>query len=105
MDELIKQLTDRLGIDSATAEGITGKAMGLIKENVDDSTFSQLASSLPGVEALIGSADDEGNAGDGNGSGGGMLGSLAGMASSIKTDATKNRFIAKSLLRAASASQ
>ena len=79
MDELIKQLTDRLGIDSATAKGVTGKAMGMIKENVDDSTFSKLSSSLPGLESLIGSAN-EGETAD---AGGGMLGNLAGMASKM----------------------
>ncbi|TWU24847.1 hypothetical protein Pla52o_11380 [Novipirellula galeiformis] len=86
MDELIKQLTDRLGIDSATAKGVTGKAMGMIKENIDDSTFSKLASSLPGLESLIQSEND----GESADAGGGMLGSLAGMASKMLGGSTGN---------------
>lgn len=76
MDELLKMLTDRLGLDQGAAVGVAGKAMGMIKEQVDSSTFSNLASAIPGVESAIASA--ESGEASGGGGGGGLLGSLAG---------------------------
>ncbi|QDS87789.1 hypothetical protein EC9_19710 [Rosistilla ulvae] len=79
MDELLQQLTDRLGIDPSTAQGVTGKAMAMIKENVDESTFKSLASSIPGLDSII-TAGETHDSGEPSG---GLLGKLAGMASGM----------------------
>ena len=78
MEALIKQLSERLGIDQGTAEAATGKAMSMIKQNVDHDTFSSLASRIPGLDGLVSKADADNNDGD---EGGGLMGSLTGMAS------------------------
>ncbi|QDV67532.1 hypothetical protein Poly24_12320 [Rosistilla carotiformis] len=79
MDELIQQLTDRLGIDPSTAQGVAGKAMEIIKANVDESTFKSLASAIPGLDSIIMASATH----DSGESGGGLLGKLAGMASGM----------------------
>ncbi|MEZ6089792.1 MAG: DUF2780 domain-containing protein [Pirellulaceae bacterium] len=80
MDELLHQLSDRLGIDLSTAQGVTGKAMSMIKQNVDASTYRQLSSSIPGLDSII--RAEETQTSD-TGGGGGLMGKLAGMASSM----------------------
>lgn len=79
MDELLQQLTDRLGIDRSTAQGVTGKAMEMIKENVDASTFAKLAAAIPGLESLVAAESSQ----DSGAAEGGMFGKLAGMASGM----------------------
>ena len=76
MDELIQQLTSKLGIDASVAKGATEKAMAMVKEHVGDDIFSKISSAIPGASdaASQGAAPASG--------GGGMLGKLAGMASS-----------------------
>ncbi|MEM6978177.1 MAG: DUF2780 domain-containing protein [Planctomycetota bacterium] len=79
MDELIKQITSQLGIDNETAQSGVGKTMAMLKDQAGDDLFSQISNSVPGIEQLISKAS-ESPAGDA--AGGGMLGKLAGMASS-----------------------
>lgn len=79
MDELIKQLTAKLGIDESVANAATGKAMALVKEHAGEDLFGKISSAIPGAsdaaeQAAAAPAEDAG--------GGGMLGGLMGMASS-----------------------
>ena len=74
VDELISQLTDKLGLDPGVAQTATQKAMSMIKENAGDDLFSQISGAVPGAEEAA-SAEPAPT------SGGGMLGKLAGMAS------------------------
>ena len=77
MDELIKQLTDKLGVDSSIADAATGKAMAMIKEHAGGELFSKISSAIPGAsEAADAGAQPAEESG-----GGGLLGSLAGIAS------------------------
>lgn len=78
MDELIKQLTSQLGIDESVAKNAAGKAMAMVKSHAGDDLFSKISSAVPGVEEMAAADDDDAA----EPAGGGMLGKLAGMASS-----------------------
>lgn len=79
MDELIQQLKSKLGIDASVAKGATEKAMAMVKEHVGDDIFSKISCAIPGAS----DAASQGAAPAAEASGGGgMLGKLAGMASS-----------------------
>ncbi|MGB7323649.1 MAG: DUF2780 domain-containing protein [Rubripirellula sp.] len=79
MDELIAQLTGKLGIDESVANAATGKALAMVKQHAGDDLFGKIASAIPGAsEAAESGAVANEPAGGG---GGGMLGKLAGMAS------------------------
>ena len=80
MEELIKQLTDKLGVDSSIASAATGKAMAMIKDQAGGDLFSQISGAIPGAEEAAQAGAEE--TGEAAGGGGGMLGSLASMASS-----------------------
>lgn len=85
MDELIQQLTSKLGIDASTANAATGKAMALVKQHAGDDLFAKISGAIPGAgEAAV---EAEVETGDGGASaGGGLLGSLTGMASGLLGD-------------------
>ncbi len=76
MDELIQQLTSRLGIDASVAKTATAKAMAMVREHVGDDLFSKISAAIPGAHesAVEGAAAPAGDSG-------GMLGKLIGMAS------------------------
>jgi hypothetical protein len=82
MDELIQQLTSKLGIDASVAGDATNKAMAMVKEHAGDDLFGKISAAIPGASeaATQGAAEPE-EAGQAD-EGGGMLGKLAGMASS-----------------------
>ena len=75
MEELIQQLTSKLGIDPSVANAATQKAMAMVKEHAGEDLFAKISSAIPGAgdaaDAGATPADD----------GGGMLGAIAGMAS------------------------
>ncbi|MGI9470637.1 MAG: DUF2780 domain-containing protein [Rubripirellula sp.] len=77
MDELIQQLTAKLGIDPSVASDATSKAMGMLKGQVGDDLFSKVSSAIPGASE----AAEQGLAKTDDAGGGGMLGQLASMAS------------------------
>lgn len=79
MDELIQQLTAKLGIDESVAKAATGKAMAMVKENVGEDLFGKIASAVPGAGDVAEAGASTPTPSEG---GGGMLGSLASMASS-----------------------
>lgn len=81
MDELIEQLTSKLGIDASTAKSATGKTLKALEDNVGGDLFSKISSSIPGVGDLISQFGESGSQGSAGGSS--MLGKLAGMASSM----------------------
>ncbi|TWT69644.1 DUF2780 domain-containing protein [Crateriforma conspicua] len=77
MDELIQRLASQLGIDPSLAKTASEKAMSMIKDNAGDDLFGQIADKIPGASDAATSGAAAQPAG-----GGGMLGKLAGMASS-----------------------
>ena len=74
MDELISQLTSKLGIDASVAQTATNKAMSMVKEHAGEDLFNQIADAVPGASEAAAEQPEPT-------AGGGMLGKLAGMAS------------------------
>ncbi len=71
--ELIKILTDQLGVSQDQSQGGAGLLFKLAKDKMSSDEFSQVAAHVPGLENLVESAPDSG-----------MLGSaLGGLASSL----------------------
>ena len=71
--ELIKLLTDQLGISQDQAQGGAGLLFKLAKEKLESDEFGQISSKVPEADALAASAP-----------GSGFLGSaLGGLASSL----------------------
>ena len=81
MDELIEQLTSKLGIDSSVANAGVSKTMAMLKEQGGEDLFGKISGMIPGA-AEAAEADPSVADGGAASSGGGMLGQLAGMASS-----------------------
>ncbi len=71
--ELIKILTDQLGINDNQAKGGAGLIFSLVKDKLDSGDFSKIASAIPGVNDLIKSAPESG----------GLMGAIGGLASSF----------------------
>lgn len=86
MDELLQQLTDRLGIDTSTAKSVTAKTMKMLEENVGGDLFSKISSAVPGLTDLIAGDSDPAE----ESAGGGLLGKLGGLASSVLGDRVGN---------------
>lgn len=76
MDELIAQLTQKLGIDAGVAQTAANKAMAMVKEHAGDDLFNQISSAVPGADQAAAAEPADAAAG------GGMFGKLASMASS-----------------------
>lgn len=76
MDEFIQLISAQLGLDPEKARSATGGILNLIREHLDDQTFAQISSRLPGIQGLNG-------AGGSPGSAGGMLDSLTSLAGSL----------------------
>ena len=72
MEELIARVTNRTGLDAATAQTAIGHILAFLQKEGPATEVSQLLSALPGSEATIAEA----NAGEG---GGGLMGMLGGM--------------------------
>lgn len=77
MDEFIQLITKQLGLSAADGKTATGSILKLIRDQLDEATFSQLSAKLPGVQGLISDAQ---KSADGSGS---LMGSLASMAGSL----------------------
>lgn len=78
MDQFIESASDELGVSQETGTAATKGLLGLLRDQMDDDAFGQLAGALPGVGALLGGdAKEEGGAL--GGLGGGLGGSLGGM--------------------------
>jgi hypothetical protein len=72
MEELIARVTNRTGLDAATAQTAIGHILAFLQKEGPATEVSQLLSALPGSEATIAEA----NAGEGSG---GLMGMLGGM--------------------------
>ncbi len=83
MDEFIQLITKQMGISADDSRSATGSILKLIKDQLDDKTFSQLSDKLPGIQALVsGSQETAGS--------GGLLGSLTSLAGSMLGDKAKS---------------
>lgn len=73
MEELIARVTNRTGIDAATAKTAIGHILAFLQKEGPATEVSQLMAALPGSEAAVA----ESNATEGGG--GGLMGMLGGM--------------------------
>jgi len=74
MDEFIQSVAGKLGMPEATAQGLTGGILKVIKDQCDAGDFGNVLSSVPSAERLL----DQAGSG-----GGGMLGGLMGKAADL----------------------
>jgi len=81
MEDFIKMATSQLGIGESTTRSATGGILGMLKGQLGDGVFSQIAEKLPGADALVSEAAESG--GEAAAEGGGMLGGLVGKAASM----------------------
>jgi hypothetical protein len=72
MEELIARVTNRTGLDAATAQTAIGHILAFLQKDGPATEVSQLLAAMPGSETLIAQAND----GEG---GGGLMGMLGGM--------------------------
>lgn len=79
MNDLIAELTKSLGIDEDAATKATGAAMALLRENVGEDLFGKIGQAVPDAASM---ADQAQQAPAAEPQEGGLLGALAGMASS-----------------------
>jgi len=82
MDEFIQLITKQMGISADDSRSATGSILKLIKDQLDDKTFSQLSDKLPGIQALVSSSQETAGSG-------GLLGSLTSLAGSMLGDKAK----------------
>ena len=73
--ELVQQLVSSLGVQEEQAQGGAGLILKLAQEKLGGGEFAQVASVIPGADALLGAAPAA--------SGGGMMGALGGMAAGM----------------------
>jgi len=76
--ELIETIIGKLGIDESQAKGGVGQILGLAKEKLGGGKFAEIASAVPGLDALTGDAPKA--------EGGGLMGALGGVASALGAD-------------------
>jgi hypothetical protein len=53
MDGMISAITQNLGVSSTQAEGGLGSIMSYVKDNVSSDKFSQLSTTLPGIDQVL----------------------------------------------------
>lgn len=74
MDELIARVTQKTGLDQATARKAIGLILAYLQKEGPQNEVNQLIAALPGAQDAI----DEGKAGGGGGGLMGMVGSMGG---------------------------
>ena len=61
MEELIRNVAEKLGIDEETAQSVVGTLMSFVRDAADDDDANELFDQLPEAKELVESqADDEG---------------------------------------------
>ncbi|MGB2740223.1 MAG: DUF2780 domain-containing protein [Cognaticolwellia sp.] len=83
---LVDMLTSSLDVNADQASGGMGAIFNYVKSNVSMEQFSQLASSVPGVEGLVGQMPDVSNVNSGSSEGlGGLLNKASEYSDSLKS--------------------
>jgi len=81
MEDLIRQVAEKLGIDEETAQGVVGTLMSFVRDSADEEDANQLFDQMPEAKELA-----ESQAADGEGGGG-----LMGMSASSRSWRTRCR--------------
>ena len=76
MEELIARITNRTGVDAATAQTAIGHILAFLQKEGPADDVAKLLATMPGSEAAVAQA----NAGD---DGGGLMGMLGGMGGGV----------------------
>ena len=71
MEELIARVTNRTGLDAATAQTAIGHILAFLQKEGPATEVAQLMAALPGSESLVAQSNE--------GEGGGLMGMLGGM--------------------------
>lgn len=79
MDEFISMVTEKLGIGESEGKSATAGVLGMLKDQLDESSFKSVLEKLPGAESLL--ADNP--TAEPKSGGGGLLGSLTSMAGGL----------------------
>ena len=83
---LVDMLTSSLDVNADQASGGMGAIFNYVKSNVSMEQFSQLASSVPGIEGLVGQMPDVSNLNSGSSEGlGGLLNKASEYSDSLKS--------------------
>ena len=88
MDDILRELSSRLGIPLDQAQSGAGAVLDFIRENASQIDFQQLLKSVPEAAAWLGNAPVSGDAAGGGGFLGqmaGLIGGLGGSAAGILT--------------------
>jgi hypothetical protein len=78
MDDILRELSSRLGIPLDQAQSGAGAVLDFIRENASQMDFQQLLSSVPEAAAWLGNTPGAAASG-GTAGGGGLLGQVAGL--------------------------
>jgi hypothetical protein len=78
MDDILRELSSRLGIPLDQAQSGAGAVLDFIRENASQMDFQQLLSSVPEAAAWLGHTPGAAASG-GTAGGGGLLGQVAGL--------------------------
>ena len=83
MEDLIRNIAERLGLDEETAQSVVGSLLSFVRDATDDEDGNALFDQLPGAKELV-ESQEEGEGGGGlMGMLGGMLGGSLGSAMSV----------------------
>ena len=85
MEDLIRNIAERLGLDEETAQSVVGSLLSLVRDTSDEKDANALFDQLPGAKELV-ESQQEGDSGGGGGLMdmlGGMLGGSLGSAMSV----------------------
>ena len=74
MEEIIRSVAEKLGLDEETAQSVVGTLLSFVRDAADEEDANALMEQLPGAQELVDSA-----AAEGEGGGGGLMGMLGGM--------------------------
>jgi hypothetical protein len=75
MEELLARVTQKTGLDAATAEKAIGLILAFLKKEGPPAEVNQLIAALPGAEDAVAQA--------GNGGGGGLMGMMGSMGGGV----------------------
>ena len=82
MDDLIRMVAEKLGLEEETAQKVVGTLLSFVRDAADEEDASTLMEQLPDAQGLVESATGEGEGGGLMGMLGGMLGGSMGAAMS-----------------------
>ncbi len=73
MEEIIRSVAEKLGLDEETAQSVVGTLLSFVRDAADEEDANALMDQLPGAQELVESASENGEGG------GGLMGMLGGM--------------------------